>query len=58
MAKEEIKQLLTKLEKETVRGNKQKIRAKLRSLGHKGGLRKVKKKTTKKKKVVKKSTKK
>ena len=40
MTKEEtkIKELLGKLEKATDKREKQKIRAELRSLGHKGGL--------------------
>lgn len=53
MAKEEvqIKELLGKLEKETDKKEKQKIRAQLRSLGHRGGLAKPK---SKKKKAAKK----
>lgn len=44
----EIKELLTQLEKAADRGKKQKIRAELRSLGHKGGLNKPKGKKVKK----------
>jgi len=55
MAKaKEIQELLSKLEKGTDKREKQKIRAQLRSLGHKGGLNKPKGKKAKKKKTAKK----
>ena len=44
----QIKKLLTDLEKETDKRSKQKIRAELRRLGHRGGLNRPKTKKAKK----------
>jgi hypothetical protein len=46
----QIKELLGKLEKSSDKREKQKIRSTLRSLGHRGGLNKPRKKTKKSKK--------
>lgn len=51
---ETIKKMLIQLEKSTDKREKQKIRAKLRSLGHRGGLNRSKGKAPKKKTAKKK----